>query len=363
MTTSSTFRLLALALCLYLAPSLRATVFWQADTNRGLAVFPILNLAPGTVSVAPDPLAQYGMVYKCYLPDTNSAFGKERCESSGTKTPSGEFLMSYNTDYYIGWRAMWNPMPIDPGWVALFQMHGYGVSGQGAPLVLRCVNGDGNLYMQNNANGINVNFWHTKFLTNVWQTFVVHTFLSTNWNQGYTEIWYNGVLQTNINGTTRWYGPTWDNVDGVWRDSYNKLKWGVYRSGAMCGKGYAVAYMSNAKVGSTYADVDPNGGGDSSLGVSPPSQSVAPGGGTNYAVTIGALAGFGTNVNLSATGLPSGALASFSPPIVTNSGSSTLNITTSASTPIGSYPITVIGTSFTNSLDTNAPQAFYRLRL
>jgi hypothetical protein len=156
---------------------------------------------------------------------------------------------------------MWNPMPIDPGWVALMQMHGYGVSGQGAPLVLRAVNGDGNLYMQANANGVDTNFWSTPFKSNVWQGFVAHVFLSTNPAVGYVELWLNGVPQTFNNGQTRWYTPTWDNVDGVWSDSYNKLKWGCYRSGAMDGKGSADAYMSEAKVGSTYADVDPGIGG------------------------------------------------------------------------------------------------------
>ncbi len=325
----------------------QAALLWEADTNLGLSVFEGLNLAPGTVTVAGDPLGQYGNVYKFFLPDTNSAFGKERCESSGTENPGGPFLMSYNTDYYIGWRAMWSPMPIDGSWVALFQMHGYGVSGQGAPLVLRCVNGDGNVYMQNGANGVDTNFWHTPFKTNVWQTFVVHVFLSTNYSQGYTEIWYNGVLQTNNAGTTRWYGPTWDNVDGVWSDSYNKLKWGCYRSGSLDGKGLATAYLSNAKVGSTYADVDPNGGGDFSMKTTPSSQTVAPGGGTNFTVAVGPLNGFATNVSLSATGLPGGASAGFAPPSVTNSGNATMSITTSASTPVGSYPVSIIGTSGT----------------
>jgi hypothetical protein len=332
---------------LLLAGSAQATVFWQADTNRGTAVFAGLNIDPsyGTITVAPDPLAQYGNVYRFFLQDTNSAYGKERTESSGTSTPSGEFLPAYNTDYYIGWRAMWNPMPINGSWVALFQMHGYGVTGQGAPLVLRCVNGDGNVYMQNNANGVDTNFWHTTFRTNVWQTFVVHVFLSTNYSQGYTEIWYNGVLQTNNAGTTRWYGPTWDNVDGVWSDSYNKLKWGVYRSGSLGGKGDATAYMSNAKVGSTYADVDPNGGGDFSMTTTPASQSVAPGASANYTVTVSPLNGFATNVNFSASGLPAGATAGFSPPSITNSGASTMTISTTGSTPIGSYTINVLGTN------------------
>jgi hypothetical protein len=250
---------LAAALALLTLNSAKAVVYWTADTSRGTSVFALENIDEpgGTITVASDPLGQYGNVYKFYLPDEPSGFGKERTESSGTETNGGEFLPAYNTGYYIGWRAMWNPMPIDPGWVALMQMHGYGVSGQGAPLVLRCVNGDGNIYLQANANGVDTNFWSMPFHTNVWQGFVEHVFLSTNPAVGYVEFWVNGVQQTFVNGQTRWYTPTWDNVDGSWQDSYNKLKWGVYRSGAMDGKGPATAYMSGATVGSTYADVDP----------------------------------------------------------------------------------------------------------
>jgi Ricin-type beta-trefoil lectin domain-like len=239
----------------------KATLFWQADTSQGTSVFEGLEQSPGTISTASDPLGVYGTVYKYAMPDEPSSFGKERCESRGTRVNGSNFRMSYNHDYYIGWRALWNPMPIDPGWVALWQMHGYGVSGQGAPLVLRCINGDGNLYMQNNANGVNVDFWHMPFKLNTWQGFVVHVMLSTNHNVGYVELWVNGVKQTFIDGSQKWFGPTWDNVDGVWQDSYNLLKWGVYRSGAMDGKGSATAYMSAAKVGDSYADVDPGIGG------------------------------------------------------------------------------------------------------
>ena len=239
--------------------SAKATLLWEANTTEGTAVFEGLDIDEpgGTVAVVGDPLGQFGNVYQYFLPDEAPGFGKERTESSGTVQNGVTFRVSYNTEYYVGWRAMWNPMPIDPGWVALMQMHGYGVSGQGAPLVLRAVNGDGNLYLQNNANGVDTNFWHTTFKAGVWQGFVLHVFLSTNPAVGYTELWYNGVQQTFNNGQTRWYGPTWDNVGGAWQNSYNKLKWGCYRSGAMDGTGSADAYMSEAKVGTTYADVDP----------------------------------------------------------------------------------------------------------
>src|SRR5205814_4731137 len=50
-------------------------------------------------------------------------------------------------------------------------------------------------------------------------------------------------------------------------------------------------------------------------------------------------------VSLSATGLPAGATASFSPSLIATSGSSTLTLSTSATTPAGSFPIIVAGTS------------------
>jgi hypothetical protein len=328
--------------------SAKATLLWEANTANGTSVFEGLNIDEpgGTITVASDPLGQFGNVYKYYLPDETNGFGKERTESSGTDTNGVAFRLSYNTDYYIGWRAMWNPMPINPGWVALMQMHGYGVTGQGAPLVLRAVNGDGNLYLQNNANGVDTNFWHTTFHADVWQGFVLHVFLSTNPAVGYTELWYNGVQQTFNNGQTRWYGPTWDNVDGSWQDSYNKLKWGVYRSGAMDGKGPATAYMSEAKVGTTYADVDPGiGSPDFSISDSPSSQGVDDGKNTTYTTTISAKNGFGGNVSLSVSGLPTGASGNFNPASIAGSGNSTLTVTTSTSTPAGTYTLTVTGTS------------------
>ena len=55
--------------------------------------------------------------------------------------------------------------------------------------------------------------------------------------------------------------------------------------------------------------------------------------------------GSAQSVSLSASGLPSGATASFNPATVTSGGSSTLTISTSASTPPGTYPVTVTGSA------------------
>ncbi|MGC1606027.1 MAG: galactose oxidase-like domain-containing protein [Candidatus Acidiferrum sp.] len=72
---------------------------------------------------------------------------------------------------------------------------------------------------------------------------------------------------------------------------------------------------------------------------------------TTYTVTVGALAGFTSAVTLSASGLPAGATASFSPASITTSGTSTMTVTTASGTPTGSSTVTITGTSgsLTNS--------------
>ncbi|HLQ50562.1 MAG TPA: hypothetical protein VK129_03635, partial [Terriglobales bacterium] len=82
---------------------------------------------------------------------------------------------------------------------------------------------------------------------------------------------------------------------------------------------------------------------DFSLTASPSSQTVTAGSGTSYTVTVGALNGFSGSVALSTGSLPAGVTASFNPASVTGSGTSTLNVSTSATAASG--PITITGTS------------------
>ena len=60
--------------------------------------------------------------------------------------------------------------------------------------------------------------------------------------------------------------------------------------------------------------------------------------------TVTPSGGFTGSVTLSASGLPSGANATFSPNPI-SSGNSTMNVTTSTSTPAGTYLLTITGTS------------------
>ena len=84
-----------------------------------------------------------------------------------------------------------------------------------------------------------------------------------------------------------------------------------------------------------------------SVSASPSSSSVSPGAGTTYSAMVTPGPGFTGTVSFSVTGLPAGASATFNPATVTTSGQTTLTVTTSASTPGGSYPLTIRGTSGT----------------
>jgi hypothetical protein len=79
------------------------------------------------------------------------------------------------------------------------------------------------------------------------------------------------------------------------------------------------------------------------LSASPASQTVTQGGGTNYSVTISPTGGFSGQINLSVSGLPTGANGSFTPNPATTSA--TLSVTTGTSTPAGTFTLTITGIS------------------
>jgi thermitase len=84
---------------------------------------------------------------------------------------------------------------------------------------------------------------------------------------------------------------------------------------------------------------------DFTVGATPTAVSVVRGAQAAYTISIGSEDGFAGSVALSATGLPAGAAGSFGPASVVASGSSTLAVATSSTTPAGSYTFTIRGTS------------------
>ncbi len=90
---------------------------------------------------------------------------------------------------------------------------------------------------------------------------------------------------------------------------------------------------------------------DFSISASPSSQTVQHGNSTSYTVKVIPSGGFSATVALSASGLPSGASASFSPSSVRGgSGSSTMTVKTGNKTPSGTYPLTITGNSTSPAL-------------
>lgn len=84
---------------------------------------------------------------------------------------------------------------------------------------------------------------------------------------------------------------------------------------------------------------------DFTISATPASQTVTAGNSTSYTVSTSALNGFTGTVALSASGLPSGASASFNPTSISGAGSSTLNVTTTTSAATGTFTLTITGTS------------------
>lgn len=82
---------------------------------------------------------------------------------------------------------------------------------------------------------------------------------------------------------------------------------------------------------------------DFSISASPGSATVNPGSRATTAVKTAVTSGSAQTVALSVSGLPSQATASFNPASVTAGGSSTMTISTSSSTPAGTYPISITG--------------------
>jgi uncharacterized membrane protein len=84
---------------------------------------------------------------------------------------------------------------------------------------------------------------------------------------------------------------------------------------------------------------------DFSVSATPDTQTVAAGESASYTVNIAASNGFTGTVSFEVSGLPQDAAANFSPDTVAGSGSTTLTIDTLASTPPGTYPLTITATS------------------
>ncbi|NUW39419.1 M28 family peptidase [Nonomuraea rhodomycinica] len=148
--------------------------------------------------------------------------------------------------------------------------------------------------------------------------------------------------------------------------SYTKTSAQAAKWGGTSGRAYDSCYHSSCDTSSNINDTILDRASDAALyalwkravGGDTPSRdfsiSANPGSGTVQAgspatttIATQTTAGNAQAVNLSASGLPTGATASFNPASVTSGGSSTLTIATAPTTPAGSYNVTVTGTGET----------------
>jgi hypothetical protein len=121
-----------------------------------------------------------------------------------------------------------------------------------------------------------------------------------------------------------------------------------------------IAVGSSTAVGTYSITVTGNGGGIQqsatvtlvvnalpgfSLSATPTSTTVAASGTASYTVNLTPGNGFTGTVSFSLSGLPTGATGSFNPATLNTSGSTTLSVATSFSTPAGTYPLTITGSS------------------
>src|SRR5512133_1054485 len=84
---------------------------------------------------------------------------------------------------------------------------------------------------------------------------------------------------------------------------------------------------------------------DFTVTATPSTQNATAGGSATYTVNVTAQNGFTGAVAFSASGLPAGVTAAFSPATVNSSGSSTMTLAIGAGTAAGSYPLTITAAS------------------
>ena len=155
-------------------------------------------------------------------------------------------------------------------------------------------------------------------------------------------------------------GSAADFVDTSLSNNSGVTTLGVYTlnyQAAGAGQTLTVVYTNNTSNGNVTLQAATLSGGiatpNFTMGASPSSQTVAAGSSGTYTVTVTALNGYNRVVGFTASGLPSGVSAGFSPATVTGGGSSSLTLTVAAGTAAGSYPVTITGSDGTLSHTAN----------
>lgn len=212
------------------------SILWDGDANLGTGVFKVLNVdAPATLAAVNN--TTYGKIWRF-----TKEIGSNRCEvhaAQGFDAVEGD-------DIYLGWRSQLSMSSTGLTTNALFQWKAYGANmTQNFPVVIKTIGGDFKL-MHTASGGTSTYIWNSPVTLNNWNTFVVRIKVSRTATVGFIEFWFNGVKQTLLGGTQRYYGRTLD-------ADYCDPKWGVYGASSEL----ITNRVHGLKIASTYAEAAP----------------------------------------------------------------------------------------------------------
>jgi len=237
---------------LVLVVSLAAAGVAQASYIYNPTSLPGSGTCPnGTVSWYSD--SQLGQVFKTQVNEVDTTVSNsERCEFTG----GGSGALQDGMTIYVGWRSRVQT-PITSTWNGIYQAKCHGTHVADQPLVIGVKGGMLTLENHEDIGGAETSrdVWRTTLPgSGTWFTIVMKIRYSESRTTGYVQLWYNGVLQTLLNGQTIHYGQTWDG-------SENNMHWGIYRRSSI--DGTEIHYVYKPRIATTFAEVDPLGGGTS----------------------------------------------------------------------------------------------------
>ncbi|WP_328874828.1 polysaccharide lyase [Streptomyces sp. NBC_00287] len=231
-----TLSVLAACVVLLTASPASAAVTWDGDAAGGTGVFAGVECEdPGSVTV--DVREDRGSIFKF-----NKPTGLRRCEARGIRVDGYEYVFENNTTYWLGWETATNTDDA----ATIFQWKSYPNSTQNYPVLMKVEAGQLRLF-HITADGTWVLLWSQAITVSTWKHIALGIHSSDSASAGWIELYYKGVGQTFTDGSSRYYGRTWDTL--------NKPKWGTY--GAEIENAAAINWIDSLKVGTTYADVAP----------------------------------------------------------------------------------------------------------
>lgn len=222
----------------------KAQVLWDGNAANGTGIWKVFKNIEGDGTITVENDSAEGKVWKFYKPS-----GSHRTESHAAKN----FQAVEGSDIYIGWKCFLD-MPANTSTNAVFQWKAYGDEypmEQNYPIVLSTTS-NGLIHLMHYAPGkIGTELWRSTLVRNAWNNFVLRIKVSRDGTIGFMEFWYNGIKQTLISGTKRYYGRTLD-------AGYVDPKWGVYGGDAAT----ITNFVSRLKIAGTYTEaapmIDPN---------------------------------------------------------------------------------------------------------